>query len=459
MWRQAGWIARACTLGVVIGCNSRAAESDGSAVQPAPSPPGNQVAPGTGGPSGSTSMDPLTGAPQPSQPSPSDGGVANTQLPSDSAVAQTGTVGHSDAGQAQDGRDVLLVANKDVGTVALFDARTFAPLGTVNVIPDGKDPQDMMHAPIYAAIVLVEGLNYAQHILVSPDGATLYVARGWLGDVVAIDLASRTLKWRLQTTSFRADHMALSHDGRSLFVSALSADQVQRIDPDKGAFVGTFATGTWPHGMEFSHDRSKLYTGSIGNILFPEGLQGRYELTATDPSTLKVLQTFSFDAGIRPFVISHDDKRMYTQLSWLHGLAEIDLATGTTTRKLELPISDDARQVPRADYPNDAAHHGLAQSDDGEVLCAAATLSDYVALVASSSFTLSKTIPVGDEPGWTVTSLDGQHCFVGSRGSKTVSAISYAEQKEVARFPAGGLPQHLVVARIPERVLRAGGYL
>lgn len=172
-----------------------------------------------------------------------------------------------------------------------------------------------------------------------------------------------------------------------------------------------------------------------------------------------MLQTFTFPAGIRPFVITHDDKLLYTQLSWFHGLAEVDLETGSTLRQLELPLSEDARQLPRADYPNDAAHHGLALSHDGSVLCAAGTLSDYVALVERSSLELITTIPVGDEPGWTVTSRNGQYCFVASRGTHTASVISYAEQKEVAQFPVEGLPQHLLVAEIPDRVLRAGGFL
>lgn len=383
-----------------------------------------------------------------------DASAAGASMQRDGATAPGMAVPHAPVGPV-DGKDVLLVANKDVGTVELYDAKSFAKLASVNVIPDGKEPQDPAHAPIYAGIVLIEGLNYAQHVLVSVDGTTLYVARGWLGDVVAIELATGSIMWRLQTSSFRADHMALSPDGSRLFVSALSADQVQVIDPARGSFVGSFPTGTWPHGMEFSHDGSKLYTGSIGNIVLPEGMQGRYELTVTDPSTLKVLQTFTFEAGIRPFVLTHDDKLMYTQLSWFHGIAEVELASGRTLRKTELPVSEDAKQVARSDYPNDAAHHGLAISHDGAVLCAAGTLSDYVALVDRASFELIKTIPVGDEPGWTVTSLDGQYCFAGARGAKSISVISYAEQRELARIPVGGLPQHLLLAKIPSRVLNA----
>lgn len=83
---------------------------------------------------------------------------------------------------------------------------SFDRLGSLDIIPGGETPQDPAHAPVYEVIAAVEGLNYAQHIVASPDGATLYVARGWLGDVAAFDLASGELTWRLQTTSFRADH-------------------------------------------------------------------------------------------------------------------------------------------------------------------------------------------------------------------------------------------------------------
>jgi hypothetical protein len=53
----------------------------------------------------------------------------------------------------------------------------------------------------------------------------------------------------------------------------------------------------------------------------------------------------AFDAGIRPFVLTHDDKLMYAQLFWLHGLVEVELATGKTLRTIELPVSEDAMQV------------------------------------------------------------------------------------------------------------------
>ena len=63
--------------------------------------------------------------------------------------------------------------------------------------------------------------NYAQDTDVSPDGRTLYVSRGYLGDVAAFDIASGRLLWQRSLNTGRADHMTLTPDGRSLFVSAM----------------------------------------------------------------------------------------------------------------------------------------------------------------------------------------------------------------------------------------------
>jgi YVTN family beta-propeller protein len=57
---------------------------------------------------------------------------------------------------------------------------------------------------------------------------------------------------------------------------------------------------------------------------------------------------------------------------------------------------------------------------------------------------------VPDAPSWAANSPDGRHCFVASTRANTVSAISYAEAREVARIPVGQGPKYLLGARVPE---------
>src|SRR5438093_842373 len=72
-------------------------------------------------------------------------------------------------------------------------------LGALNAIPDGKTPQDPAQAAIYPGLLAARGPIYAYGVKVAPDGSRVYVSRGHLGDVVAIELATGKILWRFQT--------------------------------------------------------------------------------------------------------------------------------------------------------------------------------------------------------------------------------------------------------------------
>jgi hypothetical protein len=154
---------------------------------------------------------------------------------------------------------------------------------------------------------------------------------------------------------------------------------------------------------------------------------------------------------------------MFLQLSYLNCFDQFDLQSGQIVRTVKLPVSGPGAQMQPQNYPNQAAHHGIALSPDGNYVCDAATISNYVALVSRPALTLSAVIPVGDQPAEAETSLDGHYCFVTNRGpgqnANTVSVISYAQRREVARIPVGQHPQEEGEAMMPDSVLRAGGYL
>ena len=106
-----------------------------------------------------------------------------------------------------------------------------------------------------------------------------------------------------EVSGVRADHIALSNDGRRLFVSALTANEVQVIDTAMHSFVGRFPTGDWAHVLEFTPDGKFIVNGSLGDQLLPSGVPTRDWLTFADPRTLEVKRVLKFDAGVRPFVL------------------------------------------------------------------------------------------------------------------------------------------------------------
>ena len=368
------------------------------------------------------------------------------------------------AAPAAEARDVMVVANAEGGTVSLLDARTFRVLRTIDVLPDGPNAEAGEDDPAQALIgqQIVEaagGANYAQDVDVAPDGRTLYVSRGHRGDVAAFDLTSGKLLWKVPIPGVRSDHMTISEDGRRLYVSALTEDEVEVIDTEARAIVASFPTGQWPHDNHLSHDGARLYNGSIGNVVAPSAAREAppaqpYRLTVVDARTLAPLRSLVFDRGVRPYVITHDEERMYAQLSEFHGVIEYDLRAGRELRRRELPVD---AGVTEEDYDFEAPHHGLALTPDERTLCAAGRASDYVALISTATLAPTAIVEVDDAPGWAAITPDGRHCVAANTRADTLSVISIAERREVARVKGGDGPKQIEPAKLPDEVACGAG--
>jgi DNA-binding beta-propeller fold protein YncE len=361
---------------------------------------------------------------------------------------------------AAQAREVVVVANAEGGTVTIVDSRSFEVLRELDVLPDGPDAEAGQDDPAQALLGqrIVEaagGNNYAQDVDLAPDGRTLYVSRGHRGDVSAFDLASGRQLWKVSIPGLRSDHMTISEDGRRLYVSALTDDRVHVIDTAQRSIVGSFDSGQWPHDNHLSHDGRLLMNGSIGNIVAPAGAREAppsepYRLTIVDARTLELVDSHVFERGIRPYTLTHDDRRMYAQLSEFHGVVEYGLPERRILRTRELPVDPG---VTEDDYDFEAPHHGLDLTPDERTLCLAGRASDYVALVATATLEPTAIIEVDDAPGWATIGLDGRHCFVANTRADTLSVVSIAERREVRRLKLGDGPKQIEAADLPDAVL------
>ena len=156
--------------------------------------------------------------------------------------------------RGSDSVEIAFVANAQAGAVVLVDVAARAVAGSVDVNPARVKSQGP-GSP-----------NYAQDTEVSPDGRTLYVSRGYVGDVAAFDIASGRMLWTRPLNTGRADHMTLTPDGRSLFVSAMLDNRVYRVATNTGEMTGHFVTGVYPHDNQMSRDGRRVYNTSIGPL-------------------------------------------------------------------------------------------------------------------------------------------------------------------------------------------------
>ena len=365
-------------------------------------------------------------------------------------------------------RDVLAVSNNWDGTADLIDPRTFKRIARLNIIPDKAErmaeiQSDPAAFAYFLGIRQLVGEGHDQFVddgFTSPDGRYLYVSRPSFADVVSIHMRTGRIVWRTKVEGNRADHMALSHDGTRLLVSASTARKVHEIDTATGRITRSFESGDQPHENNYSKDGKLIYHASIGAVYTPlddpafDSTKGDRWFEVVDNQTFQVLRRIDMrqklaeagypdmSAAVRPMALSPDERYVYFQLSFLHGFVEYDLQQDRVLRVAQLPLSEKAQQMRRDEYLLDSAHHGLAMNPEGTKLCVAGTMSDYAAIVARDTFA-PQIIPVGEKPYWATNSADGKYCFVSVSGEDRVSVISYATGTEVARIPVGDHPQRM----------------
>jgi DNA-binding beta-propeller fold protein YncE len=367
-------------------------------------------------------------------------------------------------------RDVLVISNNWAGTADVVNPRTFKRYVRLNVIPDAQqriaeinaDSTRMFYFDFIRTMVGEGNNQYVDDGFVSKDGRYVYFSRPSFADVVAIDLKTRAIAWRVKVDGYRADHMALSPDGRRLLVSASTARVVDVIDTKTHQIVARIPSGDSPHESNFSRDGRLIFHASIGTVYTSaddpsqDATKGERIFEVIDAQTLQVKRRIDMgrelakygigvNAAVRPMAISPDERYVYFQLSFLHGFVEYDLKGKRPLRIAVLPIRGRAVGLTRTEYLLDSAQHGLGLNNQGTKFCVAGTMSDYAAIVVRRTLKVQSLVNVGTGgvPYWSTTSADGRYCFVSVARKDRVSVISFKTGKEVARIPVGRHPQRM----------------
>jgi DNA-binding beta-propeller fold protein YncE len=388
-------------------------------------------------------------------------------------AAQSANTSNASPGDAQKAakpgkRPILAVSNNWDGTVDLVNPRTFKRLKRINVVPDRAErTAAIMADPIDAAFFLAirqqvgEGHDqFADDAFTSPNGRRLYVSRPSFADVVAIDMGTGKIIWRVPVDGQRSDHMDISRDGKRLLVSASTANVVHVINTAKGKIVASFESGDSPHENTFSEDERRIYHASIGRVYTPDDdpetpAKGKRFFQIVDGRTYKIIKRIDMgealeragypdmSSAIRPMTLSPDERFVYFQVSFFHGFVEYDLKRFRVRRVINLPRTH-SRGVEREDYLLDSAHHGIAMNPLGKKICVAGTMDDYAAVVSRKTGAAKiLQFPAGAKPYWVTPSANGRLCFISLSGLDRVAVINYRKRKVVGSFRVGDHPQRM----------------
>jgi DNA-binding beta-propeller fold protein YncE len=359
-------------------------------------------------------------------------------------------------------RDVLVVSNNWAGTADLIDPKTFKRLDRINVIPDKAErvaeiQSDPAALAYYNLIRQLIGEGHDQYVddgFTSPDGKFVYFSRPSFADVVAISLKTEKIVWRTKIDGYRADHMAISDDGKTLLVSASTANVVDVINTKTGRITDRIPAGESPHENNFSRDGKLIYQASIGKVYTAtddpsmDDTKGDRFFEVIDAKTHEVLKKIDMgqklaeagygqmSAAVRPMAITPNERYVYFQVSFFFGIVQYDLKKDKVVDLL------------------DSAHHGLAMNPQGTKLCVAGTMSGYAAIVTRRPFDAQRITPIGHVPYWAASSEDGRYCFVSVAGDDRVAVLSYKTGREVHSIRVGDHPQRMRTGEIRRKFLK-----
>jgi len=254
-----------------------------------------------------------------------------------------------------------------------------------------------------------------------------------------------------------------ARDARALvYVPNSQSGTVDVIDPRTYRIVEHFAVGLLPHHVVPSYDLTTLYvTNDLGNSLTPinprTGKPGR-PISVADPYNMY------FTPGGRYAIVVAER---------LHRLDFVDAHTFRLHRVLEVPcvgvdhmdVSADGRYlIASCEFSGQLIKVNIARervvgvlnlpdgpggmpqdvriSPDGRVFYVADLTANGVWKVDGSRLRVVGFIPTGKGAHGLYPSRNGRDLYVSNRGEGSVSVISFATQKVIAkwRIPGGGSP-------------------
>jgi YVTN family beta-propeller protein len=164
------------------------------------------------------------------------------------------------------------------------------------------------------------------------------------------------------------------------------------------------------------------------------------KLTAIDVRTEAPAFEIPLPGQPRPLVIDPDTRRLYVQLSDLHGFVVVDVAARKVVDKVLLPDAPPGAEplIPRT------FSHGIGIAPDGKTLWVTSLLSDSVSVFSLPDLKRLGTTRVGRAPDWLTFTADGARCYVSNAGSDAVSVLDAASRREVTRIPVGAMPKRII---------------
>ncbi len=216
--------------------------------------------------------------------------------------------------------------------------------------------------------------------------------------LTAIDLVTEQIVWE-RAYEGGCDRMALSPDGRTIYLPSLEKDHWHVVNAETGDVITKVVPKSGSHNTIYGLSGKHAYLAGLRSPL----------MTVTDTADHSIWKTVGpFNSAIRPFTVNASETLLYVNINGLLGFEVGDITTG---RKL-YPVPVHSYQmgvVKRHGCPS----HGIGLTPDEREVWVTDAHNRMLHIFdnATKPPTQIAGVRLKDEPGWITFSLDGQWAY------------------------------------------------
>ncbi len=165
------------------------------------------------------------------------------------------------------------------------------------------------------------------HIWIDTKSTTAYATMQDSDELVAVDLATQTLKWRVKTGAMPADVFG-TPDDKHLLVGLTGSDHVQVYDVTgpQAKLVKSIPTGEGAHAFRAVGDGRHVFVGNrVANTV-----------NKIDYVSLESVAQLKAPGGPDCMEVTADGKLLLVSSRWIKKVSVIDIATGQLVRQVKV---------------------------------------------------------------------------------------------------------------------------
>jgi outer membrane protein assembly factor BamB len=220
--------------------------------------------------------------------------------------------------------------------------------------------------------------------------------------LAAFDLNTDKIVWQKGYDADCCDRMAVSADGKTVYVPAFNLPKWYVVDASTGNVITTIVTEGEAHNTIYSPHSGLVYLASLRTPT----------MAIADSRTHQVVKRVGpFSNQTRPFAINGKETLVYVNVNNLLGVAVGDLKTGKVLHEVAAPGF--AKGKPKA---HGTVSHGIALTYDEKEIWVADGPNSHAHIFDATSTPpkYKESVKLRAEPGWFTCSIDGKLIYPSS---------------------------------------------